>query len=208
MNTDERDDLDRDRDLDARLRAAFVPPPATVSAAAARTAVEGTAPRERPRVWPWLVVLAAALAVVALFLQRPRRGTEGHGGGELGAMWVAAYEHALDEGFAGASCCTPDVDLAKLCEEKFATRLGVAAGSVRLLGCYCGKEPVGGCMALLARSGGEPVAVYVLPCRDDPRPRLPEGSPLHLARREVGPLVLYALSRSAAAATLEDFVVP
>lgn len=206
MTTDERDDLDRD--LDARLRAAFVPPPASTFAAAARGAIDGSAPRGRTRVWPWLAAIAAALALVALLLQRPRRGPEGHGAAELGAMWVAAYEHALDEGFAGTSCCMPDIDLAKMCEERFAARLGVAPGSMKLLGCYCGKEPIGGCMALLASSGGEPVAVYVLPCGDDPRPRLPEGSPLHLARREVGPLVLYALSRSAAAATLEDFVVP
>ena len=124
-------------------------------------------------------------------------------------MWVAAYENALAQGFSGGSCCTPGVDLTRMCEEKFASRLGVGpAGSVRLLGCYCGDRPTGGCMALLARTGGEPVCVYVLPRQHDPRPRLPDGSPLHLARREMGRLVLYALSKATAPDTLGEFVVP
>ena len=208
MNSDELDD---DR-LDARLRAAFSPPPNETFAAQARAAVAGAtiAAHRDARRWPWFFVAAAAavIAMAFLFLDRPARGPEGHDGHELGRMWAAAYEHALAEGFGGAACCAPDVDLAKICEEKFATRLGLASGSVKLLGCYCGDQPTGGCMALLARAGAEPVAVYVLPCDRDPRPELPADSELHLARREVGPLVLYALSKSAVPGTLDEFVVP
>lgn len=207
MNTDELDD---DR-LDAELRAAFAPPPASVLAERARAAtlpVRVTPTRRSP--W-WFVVAAAAaiLAAVFLFADRPPRGPEGHDGHELGRMWAVAYEHALHHGFEGTSCCSPDVDLGKACEERFATRLGLGAASeVQLLGCYCGSEPTGGCMALLARSNGEPIAVYVLPCEHDPRPELPSDSPLHLARREMGRVVLYALSKTPVPRALDDFVAP
>jgi hypothetical protein len=78
---------------------------------------------------------------------------------------------------------------------------------VKLVGCYCGL-PTGGCMALLVRTNGDPVCVYVMPCAQDPRPRLPAASTLHLARRELGSLVLYALSTSPADDTLAGFVAP
>lgn len=212
MNAPPEDDLDAR--LDDRLRAAFVPPPAAALAAAARRITRSDAPSgTQSGVWrrmlPWVLAAAALLVTIAFAASRPRRGPEGHDGHELGAMWAAAYEHALSEGFGGGSCCAPDVDLAQLCEEKFTSKLGLGpAGSVKLLGCYCGEQPTGGCMALLARTDGDPVAVYVLPCSEDPRPVLPPGSPLHLARREMGPLVLYALSQSVAAETLGEFVVP
>jgi len=207
MNTDELDD---DR-LDAELRKAFAPPVAATFAEQARVAI--AAPpvvRAVPR-RPWFLLVAAAAVIAAalLFFERAPRGPEGHDRHELGRMWAVAYEHALADGFGQGACCTPDVDLAKVCEERFATRLGLGAASrVKLLGCYCGSEPVGGCMALLARSNGEPIAVYVLPCDRDPRPTLPADSALHLERREVGRLVLYALSKTPMPRALDDFVAP
>lgn len=212
MNTDELEPV-REHAVDAVLRAAFTPPPAATFTAVARAAVDAAPERtgQRPR-WPWLAAVAAMLVVALLLAVRPAqpvRGPEGHDGAELGAMWVAAYENALAQGFAGGGCCTPGVDLARTCEEKFASRLGLGpAGSVRLLGCYCGDRPTGGCMVLLARTAGEPVCVYVLPRQHDPHPRLPEGSTLRLARREMGRLVLYALSKPTASDTLGEFVVP
>lgn len=194
-----------DDQIDARLRAAFAPPPASVIAAQARAVV---APRHARPKWPWLLAAAALVVTIALAIARPVRGPEGHDANELGAMWAAAYEDALEQGFSGGSCCVPGLDLGKACEEKFATRLGLGAGSpVKLLGCYCGL-PTGGCMALLVRTDGDPVCVYVVPCGRDPRPRLPAESTLHLARRELGSLALYALSASPADDTLAGFVAP
>ena len=194
-----------DDQLDARLRAAFALPPSSVFAAQARAVA--VPHHARPR-WPWLLAAAALLVTIALAITRPVRGPEGHDANELGAMWAAAYEHALEQGFSGGSCCVPGLDLAKACEEKFAVKLGLGAESpVKLLGCYCGL-PTGGCMALLARTNGDAVCVYVVPCGRDPRPRLPDQSNLHLARRELGSLVLYALSASPADDTLAGFVAP
>ena len=194
-----------DDPLDARLRAAFAPPPASVFAAQARAVA---APHHARPKWPWLLAAAALLVTIVLALTRPVRGPEGHDANELGAMWAAAYEDAREHGFTGGSCCMPGLDLAKACEEKFAVKLGLGAGdSVKLVGCYCGL-PTGGCMALLVRTNGDPVCVYVMPCAQDPRPRLPAASTLHLARRELGSLVLYALSTSPADDTLAGFVAP
>ena len=194
-----------DDQLDARLRAAFAPPPASVFAARARAIA---APHQGMRKWPWLLAAAALLVTIVLAITRPVRGPQGHDANELGAMWAAAYADALEQGFSGGSCCMPGLDLGKACEEKFAVKLGLGAGSaVKLLGCYCGL-PTGGCMALLARTNGDPVCVYVVPCAHDPKPRLPADSTLHLARRELGSLVLYALSASPADDTLAGFVAP
>lgn len=195
-----------EHELDARLerelRQAFAPPPAhTFAAAAARVAAS------KPRRWPWLVAAAAVVAIAAVaWLQRPRH-EPAPSGRELGAMWVAAYEHALSEGFAGDSCCDRDVDLRRACEERFAARLDLSPSAVQLLGCYCGL-PTGGCMALLTLHGGTPVSVFVLPRAEDPGPQLPPDTRFDLARREVGDLVLYALSESKSAATLVEFVGP
>ncbi|HEX6812899.1 MAG TPA: hypothetical protein VF384_14845 [Planctomycetota bacterium] len=199
MNT-ESDDR-----LDARLRAAFAPPPATAFAAQARAV---TAPHHGVRKWPWLLAAAALVVTLVLAIGRPARGPEGHDAHELGAMWAAAYADAKENGFSGGSCCTPGLDFGKACEEKFAVKLSLGDGApVQLVGCYCGL-PTGGCLAVLVRTNGDPVCVYVVPRGQDPKARLPQGSTLHLARREIGALVLYALSESPAAETLAGFVGP
>lgn len=192
----------RDERLDAELRTAFAPPPA----AAFTTLAAGVAQPARRR-WPWLLAAAALLVAAALWALRAPRVAPAEHGREIGAMWVAAYEHALRDGFADGSCCEPDLDLRQACEQRFAAQLDLAPSSVRLLGCYCGL-PTGGSMAILARTNDTPVCVYVLPRAHDPRPVLPATSHFELARREVGELVLYAISPSVSAATLAEFVVP
>jgi hypothetical protein len=188
--------------LDTTLRDAFQPPPAAeFVAVAARMAAPC------PARWPWLLAAAVLAVTVALWFTRGNRAPESAEGRALGAMWVAAYEHALAEGFAGGSCCDPGIDLRQACEQRFAAQLDLVPSSVHLIGCYCGL-PTGGCMALLARTGDSPVCVYVLPRSRDPRPQLPSGSRFELARREVGELVLYAISESVSAATLAQFVAP
>jgi hypothetical protein len=197
-----------DSALDERLRAEFAPPPPDVFAGAAEQVERRARPRANRR-WPWLAAAAALVVVVVIAaVRRPPRGPEGHDGRTLGAMWVAAFEDARAHGFAGPSCCRPGVDLAEACREMYAVALELRSGSgVSLRGCYCGL-PTGGCMALLTESGGAPVCVYVVPRRRDPGVELPAGSALHLARREVGGLVLYALSESPARAVLTGFTVP
>lgn len=190
-----------DDSLDAHLRTAFAPPSAQRLAAAARAAIG--APVARP-VWPWLLAAAALLLTIALYGMRPARGPEGHDGAQLGAMWAAAYEHALTNGFGGGSCCDPGQDFGLVCEQKFAVKLAVGGDDVTLHGCYCGL-PTGGGVAVLAATENGPVGVFVVPRHQDPRPCLPAGSTLQLARRELGPLVLYAVSRSAPARSLEPF---
>lgn len=191
-----------DARLDSELRTAFAAPPAaTFAAIAARVAAP------RPQRWPWLLAAALLALTVTLWLTRLDRSARQPDGRALGAMWVAAYEHALADGFAGGSCCEPGIDLRQACEQRFAAQLDLAPSAVRLLGCYCGL-PTGGCMALLARTNDTPVCVYVLPRETDPRPSLPAGSRFELARREVGELVLYAISESVSAATLAEFVAP
>lgn len=186
--------------IDARLRAAFAPPSPPQLAAAARAAV--AEPAARP-LWPWLLAAAALLLVFGLYALRSPRGPEGHDGAQLGAMWAAAYEHALTNGFGGGSCCDPQQDFGIVCEQKFAVKLEVAGG-VTLHGCYCGL-PTGGGVAVLADTADGPVGVFAVPRGRDPRPRLPAGCPLQLARRELGPVVLYAISRSAPGSSLEPF---
>lgn len=204
-------DPDPDDRLDAMLRDAFAPPPRHTFERAARAAIPAApAHHIRPRIaaWPWLLTAAALLATLLLAFWPGRRGPEGHDGAQLGALWAAAYEHALATGFAGGTCCEGAVDLASTCRQRFATPLQLAqGGDVALHGTYCGLS-TGGCMTLLASAGGDPVCVYVVPRSQDPRVQLPPDSPLCLERRELADLVLYALSRSPAAATLRQFTVP
>jgi hypothetical protein len=190
-----------DDDLDARLRAAFPPPSPQQLAATARGVVAG--PAAPPR-WPWLLAAAVSLLTIGLWAMRPARGPEGHDGAQLGAMWAAAYEDAETSGFRG-TCCDADSDFGIVCEKRFAVKLAFGGASdVTLHGCYCGL-PTGGCVAVLAMTGDGPTGVFIVPRAQDPRPCLPAGSPLHLARRELGPLVLYAVSRTPSASSLEPF---
>lgn len=197
-------DAPNDPRLDDRLRAAFAPPPDAAFRAVATRAVAAARPRPW---WPWLVAAAAALLAVVLLLDRPRRGPQGHDGAELGRVWVTAYADAQRQGFT-QSCCDPTFDLPSRCRQRFATALEVAASSgVDVIGCYC-SGPDGGSLILLTRRDGNPGCVCVLPSDSDPGVVLPEGSGLQLARREVGPLVLYALGPTADEVALRQFAVP
>lgn len=199
-------ELELDRRLDDTLRAVFAPPvDGTFAAFAARAAGK----RRRAPFWPWLVAAAAMLVVGVLLATWPRtRGPEGHSGKELGAMWAAAYHDAVAQGFGGVGCCKMGLDLRTACKERFSCGLDVASGSeMALLGTYSGR-PTGGAMTLLASMAGAPVCVCVVPQKRDPRVTLPQDSGLHLARREVGDLVLYAVSKAPGSDALASFVLP
>jgi hypothetical protein len=194
-----------DADLDAKLCAAFAPPPPAELTAMAQRAVTA----RPPSAWRWYVAAAALLLVAGLAFAWPRgaRGPEGHDGAQLGALFVAAYQHAAQNGFGSGACCSGDSDLAEVCQQKFAVRLGFTGkDGCAVHGCYCGL-PTGGAVAVLAQLGGDPVGVFVVPRERDPRPCLPANCPLHLSRRELGPLVLYALSQEPKAAPLDQFAL-
>ena len=113
---DPDDDLNDDL-IDEQLRQAFAPPPAEHYAEVA----SGVSRPVRP-LWTWVVAAAAALLLVALIWDdrsatRPIVGPEGHSGAQLSAMWVAAYDHAIDTGFGVGGCCEASLDLQAKCRE-------------------------------------------------------------------------------------------
>lgn len=193
--------------LDARLRHVFRPPVEAQFADLARAATQAPSWRQHRRWWPWVVAAAAALLTIGMLVLRPSRGPEGHDGRELGALWAAAFAHAKASGFGSGSCCDPQLDFGRECERRFSVRLGLDdASALKLHGCYCGLS-TGGCVAVLAETSDGPVGVFAVPRSRDPRPVLPAGSRLHLARRELGPLVLYAVSSRANDRALAQFRV-
>lgn len=193
--------------LDAQMRAAFASPAAHELSELARAATRVAPVRPLYPKWPWLLAAAALLLAIGFLVARPARGPEGHDAHELGALWAAAYEHADASGFGGSSCCDPKLDFGSECEKHFAVRLGLDGSSgVTLHGCYCGL-PTGGCVAVLAETPDGPMGVFAVPRGRDPRPVLPAGSSLQLSRRELGPIVLYAVSPRAPAAPLAAFRV-
>jgi hypothetical protein len=153
--------------------------------------------------WPWVVAAAAALLVMALVwdgrshsgkLAGPT-GPEGHDGAQLSAMWVAAYDHAIDSGFGVGGCCEVSPDLQSKCREVCGAALSfIGNEDMQLLGCYCGGKPTGGCLGLLLQVEGEPVQVFIVPGDRDPKPVLDPKSELSLHRRELGSVVLYSLA--------------
>lgn len=196
-----------DAALRAQLRAAFQPPPAAEFAAMAAAVTSSPDIGAGRRRWPWWILAAAAAVLAAvLLLPGPKRGPQGHDGRELGALWAAAYQDAMKRGFEDPTCCT-GVDLEAVCRTLCCTQVELPETSdVALLGGYCGL-PTGGCTMLLARHDSAPVCIHLLPRAKDPGVQLPPGSGLHLARRELGDVVLYALCPDGAAATLAEFRV-
>ena len=201
MNPDDRHDLGSDDPIDALLRRAYAPPADVDLARVARAAI--AAPSRRRMLARWLA--AAATLLLALggwqLLRRPV-GPEGHDGAQLGAMWAAAYEHALANREAPDGkpfCCDPSVDFCGTCEKRFDVRLGFGAtgANITLRGCYCGLS-TGGCIAALVDTAAGPVGVFVVPRGKDPRPQLPAQSPWRLVRRDLGALTLYAVGGMAA----------
>lgn len=196
---DERDDP-RDARLDAMLRSAYAPPPDELLAQASRAA---TAPQPRRLPWQWLLAAAALLLTFVIWhAVKAPVGPEGHDGKQLGALWAAAYEHALANPRAADGkpfCCDPSQDFCRTCEQRFSVRLGFGAANagITLRGCYCGLS-TGGCVAALVETENGPIGVFVLPRSMDPEPVLPERSSLRIARRELGRIVLYGVGGHAA----------
>lgn len=206
------DHQETDRRIDEQLRAAFAPMPAARLADIARA---GIAPA-RPRV-QWLTWLLATAALCMLtFVLAKREGVPAadvvHGDAVLGAMWAAAYEDATGRGLpnccGGGGCGMNGFDLGAACRQRFEAPLEVSnGGDLRLLGAYDGL-PTGSCMALVAESGQVPMCVFVMRREHDRGVVLPAEKVLTLARRELGDLVVYGVSRVPVRAALDGFVVP
>jgi hypothetical protein len=178
------------------LREAFAPPIEFDAKAVARAATRSAPPADRR--WPWLLAAAALLVTLAIAVwprSAPSIVTDGE---RLGSMWAAAYEHAVDNVAPKADqpsmCCDPTQDFGAACERRFAVRLTIDGEDLVIRGCYCGL-PTGGCIAAMAETRDGPIGVFVVGRNDDPRPRLPPQAALQLVRRELGPLVLYAVAR-------------
>lgn len=193
---DARDDDARDARLDAMLRRVYAPPADEALVVIARSATTAVPGRRLP--WQWLLAAAALLLTLAIWqVTRPPVGPEGHDGKQLGALWAAAYEHALANPRPPDGkpfCCDPSQDFCRTCEQRFSVRLGFGAANagITLRGCYCGLS-TGGCVAALVDTAAGPVGLFVLPRAEDPGPELPVPSKLRLARREIGEVVLYAV---------------
>ena len=172
--------------IDDLLRAAFAPPADERFAEMAETAQQGPAapaPVVRP-LWPWLLAAAAAMLVGVLIfdaLQRPER-PDAYESAELGAIWAAAYDHAVDSGFGSGGCCEVPTNLAERCQEVCGQALSFGGSDdAQLLGCYCGLS-TGGCLGLMLQVDGEPISVFVLRADQDPRPVLRDRDELQLRR--------------------------
>ncbi len=195
MNTNDDTPDPLDERLDAMLRGSFSPPP---DASFANLAC-AVAKRPSARWWVHGLLAAAALLVslgVWILARDTTSGPEGHDGQELGALWAAAYEHAIAGEASGAvSCCDPDLDFCATCEQQFSVRLSLGGDNAELTlrGCYRGL-PTGGCVAALIDTPNGPVGVFAISRERDPAPQLPASSALQLVRRELGPLVLYAVA--------------
>ena len=161
--------------------------------------------RQRPasgphseRRWPWLLAAAALLVTLAIACVAAFGTFDRHDGERLGSMWAAAYQHAIDNVAAEADkpsmCCDPTQDFGAACERRFAVRLTIDGEDLVVRGCYSGL-PTGGCVAAMAETRDGPIGVFVVGRDDDPRPWLPPQAALQLVRRELGPLVLYAVAR-------------
>lgn len=210
MNRPESERPEHD-EFDAELRRAFAPPPEQQFAAAARSATTpATTPRRLPIPPPsvWLAA-AALLALLAWHFAsggaRPT-GPEGHDGPELGRMWAAAYEDAIDRGFGAGGCCDGTGEFATICRQVCGRTLRFRDedGDASLLGCYRGL-PVGCSLCVLVQVDGEPTAVFVLPRDQDPHPTLADRDDLTLQRRTLDDLVLYAVSTEARGDALQRF---
>lgn len=190
--------------IDKQLRLAFAPPPAEHYGEVA----SGVSAAPRP-LWMWLAVAAAAVLLVLFALDDGRGplGPEGHDGRQIGAMWVAAYDHAIDAGFGAPGCCESQTDFAEKCREVCGQTLSFGGDEdAKLLGCYCGL-PTGGCVGLLLQVRGDPVSVFVVRRDADPRPVLTNREELRLRRRELGSLVLYALAYEERDEVLDSFAL-
>tara|TARA_R110002094_G_scaffold87907_2_gene91371 strand:+ start:110 stop:721 length:612 start_codon:yes stop_codon:yes gene_type:complete len=203
MNQD--DELDSR--LDEQLRAAFAPPPRERIREIAASVVSPVVVRPS---WPVWLLATAALCMLTWVFARSADHAPRAGDAPLGSMWVAAYEDAVERGLANCcpGGCGGGFDFAQACRQRFEARLEIAAdAAVELVGAYEGL-PTGGCMTLLAAADGEPVCVFVLPRAEDRRVELPADKSLHLSRRELGDLILYALSGSPGQNALGSFIAP
>lgn len=206
-NQDEPTDARRrehDR-IDDALRRAFVPPPSEQFVTTAERAM--SMPRTAPR-WPrWLAfVAAAALALVIVTGGDGPRGPAAHDGPALGHLWASAYDDAIERGFGAGSCCESESDLAEMCRKVCGCPLTFreVGDDATLLGCYSGL-PIGDSLGVLVQVDGMPVVVFVVPRDADPRPTLATRDDLQLRRRELGDLVLYAVSSQVPERALERF---
>ncbi len=203
------DAMDDDARIDAAIRRAFTPPPLDAMVAAA---LEGHQSGGRRR-WPWLVAAALLIGAIAaigsLTFGRDRVDTHVEAdASKVVAEWVDAYHDAVARGFDAPGCCDPSSSLSRRCRELFSAAVDVTPGAdVRVCGSYCGK-PAGGAVAMLARSGDEPICVFVLPRARAPKlaDGVVDGVSIH--RRELGELVVFELSRAATPRLLPRMFVP
>ena len=199
--TDREDNL-----IDDELRRAFTPPPAQRFAAMAQQASDDVRSWRR---W-WLAPLLAAAAVLAIawstdFWRADRMPDNPR---DAGAMLVAAFDDAVNNGFGAGGCCTEATNFASQCKQLCGRALSFAAvaDDVEMLGCYCGRE-LPGCIGLLLQVRGDPVAVFVMPKDEDPKPVLAERDDLLLERRELGPIVLYSIAFDRRSEALSSFTL-
>lgn len=190
--------------LDDSLRRAYAPPPA--DAILARIAgSKKTSPPGQSKISPWIWRLAIVAAVLVL----------GVGGWWAWLMWQdneapilqqkadlvkqtvgEVYESLVAGGFKPRWACKDEKDFVSTFQMKLGQGLvfeaapaGVAMVGLSYADCLSASGVV-----FLADVKGEKVIVIADRLGNDTKPKLPDGSKLHLFRRRVGRLVLYEVS--------------
>lgn len=182
-------------------RAPVIPLPATASAApgadAPITAASGLRRSLPGPRWAWYAAAAAlTIAGVLVFerLNAPPAPTY------VILTPDAVYEKLVADGFKPEFVCTTDEEFAEAVRRRLGSGLVVsAAPGLEILGWAYGDAykgtPIGpDTLILMVRVDERPAIVLMDRVTYDPRLSLPDASPLHLFRREFGPLVLYEIT--------------
>lgn len=202
-----RAEVELQRRIDARVRAAMTPPASPAPGAGAG----GPIPIRRGRIPAWVRVAAViALAAVGAWAVAARPWSALMRPAPSALTADAVMKRMVEaEGFRPAWVCDTDERFSAYTKENLGVALvGRPGPGVELVGwSYAGgllADSEKNAQALMVRSGEEKILVVMGPRRDDRTVRLESGSPLHVFRREYAGLVMYEITPLDHAVALES----